>query len=108
MRRRGCWCACFFKEKRFFWFDGFRKRAGHDADPNMLLRLLQNIGRSIKAPAPRFIIGPGVTVLYQWYVPGDLMARLFGENEGFDVLMAATIGIPLYMCGGRTIPLLMD
>ena len=28
------------------------------------------------------------------------------ENEGFGVLMAATIGVPLYACGGGTIPLL--
>ena len=31
---------------------------------------------------------------------------LFGQNEGFGVLMAATIGVPLYACGGGTIPLL--
>jgi uncharacterized membrane protein YraQ (UPF0718 family) len=36
------------------------------------------------------------------------MASLFGkENRGFGLLMAATIGVPLYMCGGGTIPLLM-
>ena len=31
---------------------------------------------------------------------------LFGDNRGFGVLMAATIGVPLYACGGGTIPLL--
>lgn len=31
---------------------------------------------------------------------------LFGGNEAFGVFMAATIGVPLYMCGGGTIPLL--
>jgi uncharacterized membrane protein YraQ (UPF0718 family) len=36
------------------------------------------------------------------------MASLFGKgNRGFGLLMAATIGVPLYMCGGGTIPLLM-
>jgi uncharacterized membrane protein YraQ (UPF0718 family) len=35
------------------------------------------------------------------------MAKLFGRNRGFGVLMAATIGVPLYACGGGTIPLLM-
>ncbi len=33
---------------------------------------------------------------------------LFGGNEGFGVLMAATIGVPLYACGGGTIPLLQQ
>ena len=31
---------------------------------------------------------------------------LFGGNEAFGVFMAATIGVPLYMRGGGTIPLL--
>lgn len=34
--------------------------------------------------------------------------ELFGEGQGFGVLMAATIGVPLYACGGGTIPLLMQ
>ena len=96
------------KGKPFFRFDGFQERAGHDTDPNMLIRFIKNIGRNIKATAPWFAIGLIVTVLYQRYVPGDLVTRLFGNNEGFGVLMAATIGVPMYMCGGGTIPLLMD
>jgi uncharacterized membrane protein YraQ (UPF0718 family) len=35
------------------------------------------------------------------------MTTLFGRNRGFGLLMATTIGVPLYMCGGGTIPLLM-
>ena len=34
------------------------------------------------------------------------MTNLFGGNEAFGVLMAATVGVPLYACGGGTIPLL--
>lgn len=34
------------------------------------------------------------------------MTAFFGGNEAFGVLMAATIGVPLYACGGGTIPLL--
>ena len=34
------------------------------------------------------------------------MINLFGGNEAFGVLMAVTIGVPLYICGGGTIPLL--
>ena len=34
------------------------------------------------------------------------MAAVFGGNEAWGVLMAATIGVPLYACGGGTIPLL--
>ena len=34
------------------------------------------------------------------------MTAAFGGNEAFGVLMAATIGVPLYACGGGTITLL--
>ena len=47
--------------------------------------------------------------VFQRYVPADGFAELFGKNnEGFGVLMAATIGVPLYACGGGTIPLLQQ
>lgn len=36
------------------------------------------------------------------------MTRLFGGNEAWGVLMAATLGVPLYACGGGTIPLLQQ
>ena len=39
-------------------------------------------------------------------MPADVITGLFGGNEAFGVLMAATIGVPLYACGGGTIPLL--
>ena len=32
---------------------------------------------------------------------------MFGNND-FGVLMAATIGVPLYVCGGGSIPLLQE
>ena len=53
-----------------------------------------------------FLLGVVLSALFQRYVPADLVAGLFGENEGFGILMAATIGVPLYACGGGTIPLL--
>ena len=34
------------------------------------------------------------------------MVSIFGNNKAFGILMAATIGVPLYACGGGTIPLL--
>ena len=79
---------------------------GRDTDPNLFLRFLKNLGRNIKATALYFLIGVVLSALFQCYVPPQGFARLFGGNGGFGVLMAATIGVPLYMCGGGTIPLL--
>ena len=97
-----------FKDKHFFNFAGFSERASRDTDPNLFLRLLKNIGRNIKATGPYFLLGILLSALFQRYVPADAFAKLFVNNEGFGLLMAATIGVPLYACGGGTIPLLQQ
>ncbi|MCM1065937.1 MAG: permease, partial [Eubacterium sp.] len=99
----------FYQEKSFFNFEGFEPRASHDTHPNLLLRFLFNLGRNIKATALWFLVGVLLSALFQRYVPADDFAELFGKsNEGFGVLMAATIGVPLYACGGGTIPLIRE
>ena len=92
--------------KPFMSFDSMEKRKSRDTDPNIFLRLLKNIGRNIKATGPYFLIGILLSAMFQRYVPQDAVGKLFGENEGFGILLAATIGVPLYACGGGTIPLL--
>ena len=97
----------FYYDKGFFDFTGFDEPHNHDTDPNLLIRLIKNIGRNIKTTGPMFLLGILLSALFQRYVPSDSFAALFGKsNEGFGVLMAATIGVPLYACGGGTIPLL--
>ncbi len=96
----------FYKNKHFFNFDGFDEPASRDVDPNILLRFLKNLGRNIRATGGYFLIGIALSALFQRYVPAEAMTALFGGNEAFGVFMAATVGVPLYMCGGGTIPLL--
>lgn len=92
--------------KPFFNFAGFEELHNHDTDPNLLLRLIKNIRRNIRATGLYFLLGVFLSAVFQRYVPEDLMTTFFGGNEAFGVLMAATIGVPLYACGGGTIPLL--
>lgn len=70
------------------------------------MRFLKNLWRNVKATGLYFLFGIILSALFQRYVPSDIMADMFGGNEAFGVLMAATIGVPLYACGGGTIPLL--
>ena len=98
----------FYKDKNFFNFKGFSERSSRDTDPNMFIRFLKNIGRNIKATGLWFLIGILLTALYQIHIPQEAFANLFVNNRGFGVLMAATIGVPLYVCGGGTIPLLQE
>jgi uncharacterized membrane protein YraQ (UPF0718 family) len=105
----GVCVRCFFRNKQFFTFTGFGNTVNRDTDPNPLLRYLKNFGRNIKATGLYFFIGIALSALFQRYIPAEIMASLFGKgNRGFGLLMAATIGVPLYMCGGGTIPLLQQ
>ena len=96
----------FYNNKGFFNFAGFVEPKSHDVDPNLFMRFLKNLGRNIKATGLYFLIGIVLSAVFQRYVPSEAMTALFGGNEAFGVLMAATIGVPLYACGGGTIPLL--
>ena len=109
-----CGCAAglliwlFYREKPFFDFTGFEERTSRDTDPNLLLRYLKNLWRNVKATGLYFLFGILLSALFQRYVPQNLMANVFGGNKAWGVLMAATIGVPLYACGGGTIPLLQE
>ena len=92
----------------FFRFEGFDEPKSRDTDPNLLLRYIKNLGRNVKATGIYFLFGILLSALFQRYMPSDVMATLFGGNEALGVLMAATIGVPLYACGGGTIPLLQQ
>ena len=107
-----CGCAAgllvrvFCREKEFFNFEGFDPRADRDTHPNPAIRYLLSFWRNIKITGPYFLLGIFLSALFQRYVPQDMMTVLFGGNKAWGVLMAATIGVPLYACGGGTIPLL--
>lgn len=95
-----------YKEKPFFRFDSFDEPGNRDTDPNMFFRYFKNLWRNIRATGLYFIMGIALSAIFQRYVPADFVTSLFGDNQAFGVLMAATIGVPLYACGGGTIPLL--
>lgn len=94
--------------KKFFSFSGFYEISNRDTDPNIFMRYVKNFGRNVKATGIYFLAGIFLTALFMRYVPSESFARLFGRKNGFGVLMAATIGVPLYACGGGTIPLLIQ
>lgn len=98
----------FCRQKSFFNFSGFEEPQTKDTDPNIFLRFLKNLYRNINATGLYFLFGILLSALFQRYVPAPVMTKLFGGNKIWGVLMAATIGVPLYSCGGGTIPLLQS
>ncbi|TCK89105.1 hypothetical protein EDC19_2519 [Natranaerovirga hydrolytica] len=97
-----------YQGKQFFCFSGFGEPTSRDTDSNLFIRLLKNFGRNVKVTGLYFLFGIALSALFRRYVPADVFVNLFGKNEGFGILMAATIGVPLYACGGGTIPLLQQ
>lgn len=96
----------FYRNRSFFDFSGFEERASHDTHPNLLIRYLLNVWRNLKATGLYFLFGILLSAMFQRYIPQDLMTKIFAGNKAWGVLMAATVGVPLYACGGGTIPLL--
>ncbi len=94
--------------KSFFNFSGITDSKNRDTDPRILVRFLKNFWRNIKATGPYFLLGVLLAAVFQRYVPSDKFASLFGRHEGFGILFAATVGVPLYVCGGGTIPLMIQ
>ena len=96
----------FYRKTSFFDFTGFDEPTSRDTDPNMLMRYLKNFGRNIKATWLYFFVGVLLSALFQIYVPQEAITALFGGDQAWGVLMGATIGVPIYACGGGTVPLI--
>lgn len=97
-----------FKKRSFFTFKSFEEPKNKDTDPNMVLRFLKNLFRNLKATGLYFLLGIILSALFQRYIPQEAITRVFGGNEAWGVLMASTIGVPLYVCGGGTIPIIKN
>jgi len=98
----------FFRNRPFYHFSAFFSSHNRDTDPNLFLRYVKNVGRNLKVTLPYFVLGILLTSLYQRYVPQSVVANLFSANRGFGSLLAAGLGVPLYSCGGGTIPLISE
>ena len=96
----------FFRDKQFFRFESFDEPKNRDTDPDIIKRLLKNLFRTFKATGLYFLIGIVLSAIFQRYVPQEAVTFMFGGNEAWGVLMASTVGVPLYVCGGGTIPIL--
>jgi uncharacterized protein len=95
-----------WRKKQFYDYIGFAEKNNRDIHPNPFLRLLFNIGRAFRATGPYFALGILLTALFERYVPKAWVSSLFGVNKGWGVLLGAALGVPMYVCGGATIPLL--
>ena len=96
----------FYKKSSYFTFSSYDEPKNKDTDPNLFIRFLKNLYRNVKATGGYFLVGVLLSALFQRYIPQDAVTFMFGGNEAWGVLMASTVGVPLYVCGGGTIPIL--
>jgi len=80
------------RRKRTFTWADFAKRGWHT---------LEFVGFYVLLG---ILIGAAVEVL----VPGRWIFALFGTGGWLQILLAALLGVPLYACGGGTIPLVQS
>lgn len=66
----------------------------------------RDLGKGLRITAPYLAIGILLTTLFDLYVPASLVGKLFGANRGLGILLAVSLSIPTYVCGGGTVPLL--
>lgn len=104
----GALVRMFVKSDIFDTGTGSGQRRNKDIHPNILIRLLKNMGRNIRATGPYFLVGILLTAIFQRYIPEDFIVKMFNSQKDYGVLLAATLGVPLYVCGGGTIPILSE
>ena len=95
-----------YKKNPFFTFRSFDEPKSHDTDPNIFIRFLKNLYRNLRATGLYFLLGIVLSALFQRYIPADAISFVFGGSKAWGVLMASTVGVPLYVCGGGTIPII--
>lgn len=97
----------FFNKKKLFVFENYET----DAHKSIIIRstphkfMLGMKGAVIKT-GPNLLLGIILTALFDKFFPRDLFNSIFVSNKGLGVLFGASMGVPIYFCGGGTIPLI--
>ena len=90
-----------FRGKNLFAFHRFTEAGGRGRKV-----FFRDLLRAVRVTGPYLLFGVVLAAWFERYVPPDLVAGFFGARRGLGVLFATTISIPLYVCGGGTIPLI--
>ncbi|MCL2381370.1 MAG: permease [Treponema sp.] len=90
----------FFRNRKVFAFERFASPEDKKKAPFFL-----DLFKAFRITAPYLLFGITLAAWFERYVPPDMVAGMFGARRGLGVLFATTVSIPLYVCGGGTIPL---
>ncbi len=93
----------FFRRESLF---KFAENDSSEVTTRKRKKFLMDIHKSITITAPYLLAGILFTAIFDRYFPKGYIVTAFGENRGLGVLFAVSMGVPIYACGGGSIPLL--
>jgi uncharacterized membrane protein YraQ (UPF0718 family) len=82
-----------------------RSNAGHSAEKPGLRKSLRGILNESKYIGWYILIGCIIGAAIEVFVPGDWLTGWFGSRPLGSIMIAAVLGVPVYVCGGGAIPL---
>jgi len=96
------------KNKPIFALERYSQETQQDGTPENKKRktFFADLFKAFRITTPYLLIGITLTVLFSRYVPPHWIAAMFGAKRGLGFLFATTLAVPLYACGGGTIPLI--
>lgn len=95
----------FLKNQNLMNYLDTQKKSSYEKT-SKIKELISECDKIIRISFPYMFVGFVITALSERYIPDALLANLFGHNNPWGVLIAATIGVPMYLCGGGTIPII--
>lgn len=96
----------FLKGKELFDFNGFESKQLCEKERASIKTLMGSFNRAITKTAPYFLTGILLTALFDRYIQEEWLFMASSSGRGLEVVLAASLGVPVYVCGGGTIPLL--
>jgi uncharacterized membrane protein YraQ (UPF0718 family) len=102
----GALVRVFFRDAPLFDFRSFGEEKDAARGVPAFKDYLHSLARGVLKTAPYFLGGIVLTALIDRYFPREWLEAVFLGNRGLGVVLAASVGVPAYVCGGGTIPLL--
>jgi uncharacterized protein len=94
-----------FRDRELFSLSAFEEGGGRCRE-RTVRELAASLWRGLYKTAPYFLGGIVLTAIFDQYFPREWAATSLGPGNGFGPVLAASVGVPAYLCGGGTIPLL--
>lgn len=62
----------------------------------------------LRFSSPYFFLAIIISVVIEMFVPQTIVRNMLGSKNPFSVVFAAGLSIPLYLCGGNTVPFIHE